>query len=191
LTGRRATPAPDLDALLERDVFAMAEGLLGCRLRTDLGGSVTEVILTEVEAYAGAEDPASHAYRGRTVRNASMFGPAGTLYVYRSYGLHWCMNVVAGPSGLPHAVLLRGGIPTVGRDVMESRRGRRDHLADGPGKLSQALGIDGSADGTSVLDGPVRVVADTMSGTISRTPRVGVGAAVEVPWRYVLEPDTA
>ena len=104
----------DLEGLLDGDVFTVAQRLLGARVRTSLRGAVTEVMLTEVEAYAGADDPASHAYRGRTPRNAAMFGPPGLLYVYRSYGLHWCMNVVVGEEGLPHAVLLRGGEVTQG-----------------------------------------------------------------------------
>ena len=102
-------PSPPVEELLAGSVFDVARRLLGCRIRSVVDGATTEVALTEVEAYAGADDPASHAFRGQTARNGSMFGPAGTLYVYRSYGLHWCMNIVVGPPDLPHAVLLRGG----------------------------------------------------------------------------------
>ena len=92
-------------------MLAAARQVLGWRLRTEFDGSPTEVILTEVEAYAGLDDPASHAYRGRTKRNGSLFAGPGTLYVYRSYGIHWCMNVVVADAATPNAVLLRGGVP--------------------------------------------------------------------------------
>jgi DNA-3-methyladenine glycosylase len=179
----------DLTPLLQGSVLDVARRLLGMRLRTEIEHEPTEVTLTEVEAYAGTDDPASHAYRGRTRRNASMFGPPGTLYVYRSYGIHWCMNVVTGPPGLPHAVLLRGGRPSEGRAVMERRRGRSDHLADGPGKLTQALGVEGAMDGTSVVDGPVRLLPGEpdATGIVRATPRIGISHAVENPWRFVLE----
>jgi DNA-3-methyladenine glycosylase len=179
-----------LEALLTAPVLDAACGLLGMRIRTELDGVPTEVMLDEVEAYAGAHDPASHAYRGRTARNGAMFGPPGTLYVYRSYGIHWCMNIVTGEPGLPHAVLLRGGVPTVGEEAMARRRGRSDHLADGPGKLTQALGVVGAHDGTSVLDGPVRLIAGAAPhGTvIIATPRIGITKAADRPWRFVLAP---
>jgi DNA-3-methyladenine glycosylase len=174
-------------ARLVGDVFAVAQRLLGCRIRSAFGGRVTEVMLTEVEAYAGADDPASHAYRGRTVRNAAMFGPAGTLYVYRSYGIHWCMNIVVGEEDLPHAVLLRGGEITEGRGTIERRRRRRDHLTNGPGKLCEALGVTGDHDGSSVIDGPVRLLPGSLPAgrPILATPRVGISKAAEEPWRFV------
>ncbi len=181
-----AGPA-DVAAFLSGDVFAVAQRLLGARIRTSFRGAVTEVMLTEVEAYAGADDPASHAYRGRTPRNAAMFGPPGLLYVYRSYGLHWCMNVVVGEEGLPHAVLLRGGEVTEGLGTIEHRRRRRDHLTNGPGKLCEALGVTGDHDGTSVLDGPVRLVPGSLPNgrRILATPRIGISKATDNPWRYV------
>ena len=185
------TPDPagvDLAAFLSGAVLDVAPAMLGMRLRTTFGGEVTEVVLDEVEAYAGADDPASHAYRGRTRRNGSMFGLPGTLYVYRSYGLHWCANVVTGPEGLPHAVLLRGGRPSRGEEVMARRRGRTAGLADGPGKLTQALGIDGTLDGTSVVDGPVRLLPATEDpGAVDATVRIGITKAAELPWRYGLK----
>lgn len=182
-----ASRRAEVVSLLAGSVFDVAKVLVGCRLRTTFDGYPTEVVLTEVEAYAGADDPASHAYGGRTPRNAAMFGPPGTLYVYRSYGIHWCMNVVVGEEGLPHAVLLRGGRAITGRSVMVDRRTRRDHLTDGPGKLCQALAVTGEHDGTSVLDGPVRLTVDEAHGTILRTPRIGISVARDRPWRYLLD----
>lgn len=179
----------DLAELLERPVLEVAPHLLGMTIRTRFEGATVAVRLDEVEAYVGAEDPASHAFRGRTARNGSMFGPAGTLYVYRSYGLHWCMNVVTGAENLPHAVLLRGGVVVAGEAVAAARRGRRSHLADGPGKLTQALGVTGDHDGTSLLDGPVLLVpTDPPGDSVVRTaPRIGISKAVEQPWRFVLD----
>lgn len=177
----------DLYRLLSGDVVAAARALLGRRLRSEVGGVPCEVVLTEVEAYGGAEDPASHGSGGRTRRNASMFRAAGTLYVYRSYGIHWCLNAVTGPIGEPAAVLLRAGRPVLGEEVMERRRGRVDHLCDGPGKLAQALGVTGEHDGSSLLDGPVRLVGHPPAGIrIAAGPRVGISRAAERPWRFRL-----
>lgn len=177
----------DLRGLLAGDVVNVAPQLLGWRLTTGFGGQVTEIVIAEVEAYGGAEDPASHAYRVRTARNDSMFKEPGTLYVYRSYGAHWCANIVTGAEGEPSAVLLRGGIPVAGMDVMEHRRGRSDDLADGPGKLCAALGINGADDGTSVIDGPVRLFPETLPPdvTIAAGPRIGISKATDRPWRFV------
>lgn len=154
---------------------------------TEFGGRTTEIVINEVEAYGGTEDSASHAYRGRTARSGSMFREPGTLYVYRSYGVHWCANIVTGPEGEASAVLLRGGAPTVGVAVMERRRGRSDHLSDGPGKVCAALGITGDQDGTSAIDGPVRLIRGVLpEGTvIDSGPRVGITTAVDRPWRFV------
>lgn len=168
-------------------VAEVAARLLGCRLISEVGGRPVEAMLTEVEAYGGGEDPASHAYRGRTTRNASMFEGPGTLYVYRSYGIHWCANVVVGEPGEACAVLLRAATIEAGRSVAVARRGRADHLADGPGKLTQALGIDGEHDGVDLRDGPIRLeIGDLPSGwVVVSTPRVGISKAVELPWRFV------
>jgi DNA-3-methyladenine glycosylase len=156
------------------------------RLRTCSPEGETEVTLTEVEAYGGRGDPASHAHRGETARNRSMFGPPGTLYVYRSYGVHWCVNITTGLKGEGQAVLLRSGVPTEGRSLMIERRRRADHLADGPGKLAQALGITGEDDGTNVLgDSRVRLLPGTAPGRIVATPRVGISKATGRPWRFV------
>lgn len=181
-----AASRESIEGLLAGSVFETARALLGCRIATTFDGQVTEVTITEVEAYAGADDPASHAFRGMTPRNRSMFGPPGTLYVYRSYGLHRCMNVVTGEIDLPHAVLLRGGVPVRGISTMVGRRGRSDHLADGPGKLCQALAVTGDCDGTSVVDGPVRLIPGSRRGEIRTSPRIGLSKAKDRPWRYVL-----
>ena len=172
---------------LSGPVDRAARRLLGCRLATDFGGRVA-VVIEEVEAYGGADDPASHAYRGRTARNSSMFGPAGTLYVYRSYGIHWCANIASGPAGRGEAVLIRGGRVAEGREAAVRRRGRADHLADGPGKLTQALAITGGHDGASVFTGPVRLEPGPAPdpASVHATPRIGISREVDRPWRFVL-----
>jgi DNA-3-methyladenine glycosylase len=176
------------------DVDVVARTLLGWQLRA--GG--VRVRLTEVEAYSGlGSDPASHAHRGRTGRNAVMFGPAGHLYVYFVYGMHWCLNIVCGRPGEAAAVLLRAGEVVEGVDTARQRRpgARTDRdLARGPATLAQALGLDGGANGTSVVDGtgpltlsPPREPVDP--GLIAAGPRVGVAAAHEVPWRFWIAGD--
>lgn len=175
-----------LRAILEGPVLEAAPALLGWRLRSRIDDVVTEVVITEVEAYDGANDPASHAFRGRTSRNQTMFDEPGGLYVYRSYGIHWCMNVVAGPEGRAAAVLLRAGIPTVGQDTMVRRRGRQDHLTDGPGKLCQALGVTGDHDGAPLLGrGMLSLKPGRPPRSIERTPRIGISKATDRPWRFV------
>ncbi|SCG75361.1 DNA-3-methyladenine glycosylase [Micromonospora inositola] len=180
--------AAGLADLLAGPVVPAARGLLGCRLAA---GGVT-VRITEVEAYAGtAGDAASHAYRGRTPRNAVMFGPAGHAYVYFTYGMHWCVNVVTGPDGEASAVLLRAGEVVDGLDAARARRPavRRDvDLARGPARLCAALGIDRSAYGLDLLgDGPLRLrppVGPVAEAAIEAGPRVGVTGAHDVPWRF-------
>lgn len=170
------------------NVLDAAVGLLGMRVRTDVAGRPTEVVLNEVEAYDGPNDPASHAFNGPTARNKTMFGPPGGLYVYRSYGIHWCMNVVTGRRGYPAAVLLRGGHVVEGEDVIIERRGRTDHLADGPGKLTEALGVTGEHDGLSLLDGQVRLLpALHQVVDVTATPRIGISKATDRKWRFVAE----
>ena len=178
----------DLTALLSGEVTAAtpeASSGGGCVPRWE--EVLCEVVLTEVEAYGGPDDSASHGFKGPTARNASMFGVAGTLYVYRSYGVHWCMNVVTGPPGRAEAVLLRGGVPTLGEEAMRRRRRREDHLTDGPGKLAQALGVSGECDGTSVLTGPVRLLEEGgMEGRVLETRRVGITRSADRLWRFLL-----
>lgn len=173
--------------LLESDAVEAAPGLLGCLLISRVGGETTAIRISEVEAYR-QDDPASHSHRGITPRNRTMFGPAGRLYVYRSYGIHWCANVVTGPEGFGSAVLLRAGDPVEGVDVMIRRRGRSDHLTDGPGKLCQAMGIEGHHDGVDLLgDGPLILTPGEPPKTIRSTPRIGISKATDVPWRFVGE----
>ena len=172
---------------LRGPVLEVARRLLGCTVWTDFEGR-TAVRLTEVEAYAGADDPASHAFRGPTARNTSMFQASGTLYVYRSYGVHWCMNVVTGEPGDGQAVLLRGGEAVEGEELMRRRRQRSDHLTDGPGKLTQALGVTGAHDGSHVSSGPVWLAGGQLreSELVETTPRIGISKATDRPWRFVL-----
>jgi DNA-3-methyladenine glycosylase len=169
-----------------------ARQLLGWRLTAN---GVT-VRLTEVEAYSGlGADPASHAHRGRTARNEVMFGPAGFLYVYQIYGMHFCANIVCGETGVASAVLLRAGAVVDGVEPARQRRpaARADRdLAAGPAKLMQVLALDRTANGTSVVDGtgPATITppADEVGATAAG-PRVGVTAAHDVPWRFWIAGD--
>lgn len=171
---------------LEREFFArsvhdVAPELVGCTLLVDgVGGKIVEV-----EAY-DHEDPASHGYRGLTARNRSMFGPPGHAYVYRSYGIHWCLNMVCGEDGVPEAVLVRALEPTHGLDRMRERRGLDDPrlLCAGPGRLCQALGITGEEDGLRLDEPPFELRPPEAGAEIVRGPRVGISRAAELPWRY-------
>jgi DNA-3-methyladenine glycosylase len=181
---------------LSGPVLAAARGLLGAVLEVDSPQGTVAVALSEVEAYAGPVDPASHAYRGRTPRNAVMFGPAGFLYVYFVYGMHWCCNVVCGPTGEASAVLLRAGRVVAGEAIARDRRpaARTDaELARGPARLATALGITGSGTGTDLLDpaSPIRlrVGARIPDAAVVSGPRVGVAVAAEVPWRFWIAGD--
>ena len=173
---------PDLRDVLSGPVLEVAPRLLGAVLRH---GDVA-VRLTEVEAYDGPADPGSHAYRGTTLRNAVMFGPPGFLYVYFTYGMHHCCNVVTGPEGTPSAVLLRAGEVVAGVDVARSRRPRstdRD-LARGPARLCQALGIGLADNGADLMSGPVTLELGDPVTTVSTGPRVGLRGAPDRPWRF-------
>lgn len=184
----------------------VAPVLLGATIVHDAPHGLVAVRLSEVEAYGGPLDPGSHAYRGRTPRNAVMFGPAGHLYVYFTYGMHWCANVVCGPHGEAGAVLLRGGEVVRGLDVARRRRpsARRDvDLARGPARLAAALGLDREQDGADLCtaDGPLWLepAQDPTSEpagerpAVRAGPRVGVsgegGDADRFPWRFWLEGD--
>jgi len=178
--------------VLARAAPEAAQTLLGCLLTA---GGVT-VRLTEVEAYGGVgADPASHAHRGRTPRNGVMFGPPGYAYVYFVFGMHWCLNVVVEPAGQAAAVLLRAGEVVAGLDTARLRRGaavRARDLARGPARLTAALGIDKSADGTSLVDGsgPARLAPPAAPvGAIASGPRVGVVGGADTPWRFWLAGD--
>jgi DNA-3-methyladenine glycosylase len=173
---------------LRSDPVSAARSLLGRLLVSTVGGVMTAVRISEVEAYGGDDDPASHGHRGMTERNRTMFGAPGRLYVYRSYGVHWCANVVCGGAGTASAVLLRGGVAVEGADVMARRRGRGDHLTDGPGKLCRALAITGELDGSSLSSGPVRIVGQAVGGVVTATPRIGITRAQDRLWRFVWSP---
>lgn len=181
-------------------VLEVAPRLLGAHLTSTLPDGVVTVRLTEVEAYDGANDPGSHAFRGRTARNDVMFGPAGFLYVYRHLGLHVCANVVTGTAGTASAVLLRAGEVVVGPDLARDRRRRRGvvrtdvDLARGPARLADALGITLDLYGADVLDptGALHLAAPPEGpGVVRAGPRVGVsgvgGDAGAHPWRFWLE----
>jgi DNA-3-methyladenine glycosylase len=190
-------PMTGARAALARPAVEVAPLLLGRRLRHVTAAGIVTVELTEVEAYEGQADPASHAYRGRSPRNAVMFGEAGRLYVYRSYGLHWCCNVVTGVDGTASAVLLRAGRVVEGADLARSRRGERvtdRGLARGPACLTQALAITSEHDGADLLGaGPLTLspaggdpAQPAGPAEVAAGPRVGVSRAHEVPWRFWL-----
>ncbi|WP_097205206.1 DNA-3-methyladenine glycosylase [Geodermatophilus sabuli] len=168
----------------------VAPTLLGCWLVSDRPEGQVALRLTEVEAYAGdGSDPAAHSHRGPTPRAAIMFGPPGALYVYFSYGVHWCANVVVGREGEGSAVLLRAGDVVVGEELARVRRPAartaRD-LARGPARLTQALAI-GPADKAADLlspDSPVRLHRGNPPAAVSTGPRVGISVAAELPWRF-------
>jgi DNA-3-methyladenine glycosylase len=174
--------------VLGRDFFArsvheVAPDLIGVTLLFDgVGGPIVEV-----EAY-DQEDPASHAYRGRTPRNAVMFGPPGFAYVYRSYGIHWCLNFVCAPEGRAEAVLVRALEPVRGLEEMRARRGALADraLCSGPGKLCQALGIAGDDDGLALDEPPFALLEREQDPEIVTGARIGLTRAVERPWRYGL-----
>ncbi len=171
---------------LEKDFFArsvheVAPALVGATLLVDgVGGTIVEV-----EAY-DHEDPAAHGFRGKTQRNASMFGPPGRAYVYRSYGIHWCLNFVCEEAGVASAALIRALEPLHGLDAMRDRRGLEDPrlLCSGPGRLCQALGVTGDHDGLALDERPFELHAREHEPEIVAGPRIGITKAVEQPWRY-------
>lgn len=180
-----------LAELLADEVLQVAPRLLGATLRHRTEAGEVAVRLTEVEAYDGANDPGSHAYRGPTARNEVMFGPPGRLYVYFTYGMHHCCNVVCGETGRASAVLLRAGEVVAGRELAAQRRGRsspRD-LGRGPARLCQALGIDLRHDGACLTSGPLRLEPspeEVPPSALRTGPRVGLRHAAEHPWRFWL-----
>jgi DNA-3-methyladenine glycosylase len=210
--GRRPAARSTLPReFFDRSALEVASALLGCVLEHSTGDGLVAVSLSEVEAYMGADDPASHAYRGMTARNAVMFGPPGHAYVYFTYGMHFCVNVVCGPPGLPEAVLLRAGLVVGGEELARRRRGfdptraPRD-LARGPARLCQALAINRAQDGADLCDpaGELRLYAahDSPAARSARGssgvgkqprievgPRVGISKAADIPWRFWLAQD--
>ncbi|WP_319958034.1 DNA-3-methyladenine glycosylase [Micromonospora yasonensis] len=184
----------DLRAILSQPAPLVAPSLLGWTLTHRAAEGTVAVQLTEVEAYAGQADPASHAWRGPSARNAVMFGPAGRLYVYLSHGLHYCANIVTGPEGEASAVLLRAGRVIEGASLAQSRRGERvaeRSLARGPGNLGQALALTREHNGIDLLDGAPLVLSPPAGpiGPVLAGPRVGVSRAHDWPWRHWLAGD--
>lgn len=170
---------------LDAPTEVAARRLLGCELEHDLGGEVLRVRIVETEAY-DQDDEASHAFRGPTVRNATMFGAAGHLYVYRIHG-HHCCNVVTGLAGYGQGALLRAAEPLVGETVMHDRRGRGGHdLTNGPGKLCQALGITSEFDGHDLARPPLRLIRrpPLADDDIVVSTRIGISKAVDRPRRF-------
>jgi DNA-3-methyladenine glycosylase len=170
-------------AFFARSVHEVAPDLIGVTLLVDgVGGPIVEV-----EAY-DPTDPASHGYRGRTPRNAAMFGPPGHAYVYRSYGIHWCLNLVCEAEGIAAAVLIRALEPTQGVERMQQRRRTEDVrlLAAGPGRLCEALGVTREHDGLALDRPPFELRQRLAEPVVVAAPRIGITRAAEVPWRYVL-----
>lgn len=164
-----------------RDVLAVARDLIGVTLLVDNVGGV----IVETEAY-DRDDPASHGFRGQTPRNAVMFGPPGHIYIYLSYGMHWCANIVCGEIGHASAVLLRAVEPVAGIERMEERRGltKRVLLCSGPGRLCQALGLTAAQNGLAIGRPPFELRRRHEDPPVIAGPRIGITKAVERPWRF-------
>jgi len=170
-------------AFFDRSVHTVAPELIGATLLVDgVGGPIVEV-----EAY-DHEDPAAHGFNGRTPRNASMFGPAGRAYVYRSYGIHWCLNFVCEGEGIANAVLIRALEPTVGIPLMQKRRKLQEVrlLCAGPGRLCEALGITRAHDGLPLDTPPFRLLVRPAAVPLAIGTRIGISKATDKPWRYGL-----
>jgi DNA-3-methyladenine glycosylase len=181
-TARPGAPLPP--RFFDRSVHAVARDLIGCVVEH----GETAGVIVEVESYH-ADDPACHAYVGRTERNAVLFGPPAHAYVYFSYGVHSLLNFVAEPDGDAAAVLIRALEPLRGIDLMRERRGveREDDLCSGPGKLTQALGIGLELNGVSLLAGPIRVLGQEgrwRRPHVVTAPRIGISKATDLPWRF-------
>jgi len=165
----------------------VARELLGCVLFSDLGGDRTAGVIVETEAYTGPDDPACHAAEriGRTARNDPLFGPPGTAYIHRNYGIHWLMNAVTGPEGFPAGVLIRALDPLEGLEAMERRRGRSD-LTNGPARLAQALGVGPELQGHPLSTPPLWVARGSPlpDDRVVITTRVGISRAAERPLRF-------
>jgi DNA-3-methyladenine glycosylase len=170
-------------AFFAREVHDVAPELIGCTLLVDgVGGPIVEA-----EAY-DQSDPASHSFRGETVRNRAMFGPPGHAYVYRSYGIHWCLNLVCDGAGEGSAVLVRALEPVHGIELMAERRRTLDRrlLCAGPGRVCEALAVTGALDGHPLDEPPFRLLAPEAPVEVAAGPRIGITKGVEHPWRYGL-----
>jgi len=170
------------DAVLRAPVETVAQALIGATLTLNGVGGV----VVETEAYS-YDDPASHSFNGRTPRNAAMFGPLGRAYVYRSYGIHWCLNLVCGAEP-GSAVLIRALAPTCGVEAMQARRGCEDprKLCAGPGRLCQALGVNRDHDGLALTAAPFSLTLPETPAEVVAGVRIGISKAVERPWRFGL-----
>ncbi|SMC73221.1 DNA-3-methyladenine glycosylase [Rhizobium sp. RU36D] len=167
-------------AFFNRDAVSVAAELLGATLLVEGVGGV----IVETEAYR-RDDEASHSFRGQTPRNAAMFGAPGGVYVYRSYGIHWCVNIVCEPRS---AVLIRALQPTHGINAMMVRRGTADQrrLCAGPGNLCQALNVNLDMNGASILSAPFALIAPALKPPLIACPRIGISKAIDHPWRFVI-----
>lgn len=175
-----------LPEFLDNPVEQVAERLLGCLLERNLDGQRLLVRITETEAY-DQEDAAAHSFRGKTPRNEVMFGPSGRLYVYFTYGMHFCCNVVTGEPGFGSAVLFRAGEPVIGRDRMEANRGKHGvEVTNGPAKLCQALGIDLTLNGHDLAREPLRLLDGELETgeSITRSTRIGISRDTDLIRRY-------
>ncbi len=180
---------------LDRSFYArshteVARDLLGKILWHSSPGGDVAVRIVETEAYGGGDDPGSHGYRGKTRRNATMFGPPGHLYVYFTYGMHYCLNVVTGASGESSAVLIRAGEPLWGTELMAKRRGVSDiyNLASGPAKLAQALGVERSFDGVDLCASSIGIFDDDyLPWAVVQATRVGLSRDGGHLWRFCIE----
>jgi DNA-3-methyladenine glycosylase len=187
------SPVPLPRAFYARPTLEVARDLLGKSLWRRTVEGLAGGVIVEAEAYVAAIDPAAHAFRGKTIRNASMFAAPGTAYVYRSYGIHSCLNVVTEAEGVAAAVLLRAIRPTVGLGLMRARRGARisdRDLARGPGRLCQALAVDTTDDGVDLLGGDLWLSATPGAEfRVATSPRIGITRAADWPWRFVIAGD--
>ena len=183
-----------LEEFFARSPLEVGPALLGAVLRRDSPEGHVTVRLTEVEAYCGPVDPGSHAYRGKTPRTAPMFGAPGRLYVYFTYGMHWCMNLVAHEEGKVGAVLLRAAEILEGHDVVLQRRGKESmtpKIASGPANLAQSLGLNGEYSGLTLSEAGIALTPSSQKQDVLSSGRVGVsgvgGDPVAFPWRYYLQ----
>jgi DNA-3-methyladenine glycosylase len=178
---------------LEGSSLAVAPRLLGCKLVRIIDGQTLVGRIVEVEAY-DQTDAASHSYKGRTPRTDVMFGPAGHLYVYFTYGMHYCCNVVVGPEGAGAAVLIRAMEPLEGQDIMQRNRNERPvtELTNGPAKVCQALAIDKSMNGHDLHNAPLQLIVGSLSSdkAIVQTTRIGISREQDKPWRFYIRDNT-
>ncbi len=170
------------------DALIAAKALLGYKLIFDSPLGKTSGYIVETEAYH-SYDPASQSYRGQTERNSSMFKESGTIYVYFTYGMHYCLNIITGPIGDGQGVLIRALQPIEGTKLMTQRRhsDKTFNLTNGPAKLTQAMAIDKSLNGSNILDGPIKIQKGFMPSEVVATPRIGISKAVEYPWRFYIK----